>query len=250
MEKKKRTPKINYLEVFGPTIQGEGMVIGKKTMFLRTYGCDYSCDWCDTKYTWDGSEKHNMKRATPQEVFNELKETAGDKSFSHLTISGGNPALQKESMSQLIDICHDNGVKVGLETQGSIWQDWFYKIDDLTISPKPPSSLMKTNFLTLDDMVDKLVAENVNFSIKIVYFNEDDLRYAKDLFKRYKDKGYDIPYYLSVGNATPYTSDDITKQLIDKLEELWDLVMNDEELNDVQALPQLHAIVWGNARGV
>lgn len=49
--------KIPFLEVFGPTIQGEGMVIGKKTMFVRTYGCDYGCVWCDTAYTWDGSEK-------------------------------------------------------------------------------------------------------------------------------------------------------------------------------------------------
>ena len=39
--------KIPFLEVFGPTIQGEGMVIGKKTMFVRTYGCDYGCVWCD-----------------------------------------------------------------------------------------------------------------------------------------------------------------------------------------------------------
>lgn len=242
--------KIMYLEVFGPTIQGEGMVVGKKTMFIRTYGCDYSCDWCDTKYTWDGTEKHNVRRSTPEELFQELKQAAGNKSFSHVTISGGNPALQKDAMGQFIDICHQNGVKVGLETQGSIWREWFYKIDDLTISPKPPSSLMKTNYLMLDKIVENLVLKSVNFSLKVVYFNEDDLRYAKDLFKRYKEKEYDIPYYLSVGNATPYTSKDITKQLIDKLEELWDVVMNDNELDDVQALPQLHAIVWGNKRGV
>ena len=35
--------KIPVLEIFGPTIQGEGMVVGQKTMFIRTAGCDYSC---------------------------------------------------------------------------------------------------------------------------------------------------------------------------------------------------------------
>ena len=42
--------KDTFLEVFGPTIQGEGMVIGKKTMFVRTYGCDYGCV-CVTQLT-------------------------------------------------------------------------------------------------------------------------------------------------------------------------------------------------------
>ncbi|PGD66807.1 7-carboxy-7-deazaguanine synthase QueE, partial [Bacillus toyonensis] len=37
--------KIPVLEIFGPTIQGEGMVIGQKTMLIRTAGCDYSCSW-------------------------------------------------------------------------------------------------------------------------------------------------------------------------------------------------------------
>lgn len=242
--------KIPFLEVFGPTIQGEGMVIGKKTMFLRTYGCDYGCSWCDTKYTWDGSEKHNVRRGTAQEVLDLLKEAAGDKSFSHVTVSGGNPALIGKAMQEFIDLCHSEGIKVGLETQGSIWKDWFYDVDDLTISPKPPSSLMKTNYLTLDDMVAKLVERNVNFSLKVVYFNEEDKQYAKHLFARYRDRGYDIPYYLSVGNEEPYTDRDITKQLIDKLDELWEVVMNEPEFNDVQALPQLHTIVWGNRRGV
>ncbi|MDK4144954.1 hypothetical protein O0F68_09915, partial [Staphylococcus pseudintermedius] len=31
--------KIPVLEIFGPTIQGEGRVIGRKTMFVRTAGC-------------------------------------------------------------------------------------------------------------------------------------------------------------------------------------------------------------------
>ncbi|PFV11560.1 7-carboxy-7-deazaguanine synthase QueE, partial [Bacillus cereus] len=42
--------KIPVLEIFGPTIQGEGMVIGQKTMFIRTAGCDYSCSWCDSAF--------------------------------------------------------------------------------------------------------------------------------------------------------------------------------------------------------
>ncbi len=33
-------------EIFGPTIQGEGALSGRPTVFVRTGGCDYRCAWC------------------------------------------------------------------------------------------------------------------------------------------------------------------------------------------------------------
>ena len=54
---RERVLKLPVLEIFGPTFQGEGRAIGQKTMFVRTAGCDYHCDWCDSAFTWDGSEK-------------------------------------------------------------------------------------------------------------------------------------------------------------------------------------------------
>ena len=65
--------KIPVIEIFGPTIQGEGMVVGQKTMFVRTAGCDYSCSWCDSSFTWDGSGKHLIVQMTAEEIWSELK---------------------------------------------------------------------------------------------------------------------------------------------------------------------------------
>ena len=50
---KERVLKLPVLEIFGPTFQGEGRAIGQKTMFVRTAGCDYHCDWCDSAFTWE-----------------------------------------------------------------------------------------------------------------------------------------------------------------------------------------------------
>ena len=44
------TKRIRISEIFGPTIQGEGPLIGRPTVFVRTGGCDYRCAWCDTLY--------------------------------------------------------------------------------------------------------------------------------------------------------------------------------------------------------
>ena len=65
--------KIPVLEIFGPTIQGEGRVIGRKTMFVRTAGCDYRCSWCDSAFTWDGSAKEDIQLMTAEEIYNQLK---------------------------------------------------------------------------------------------------------------------------------------------------------------------------------
>jgi 7-carboxy-7-deazaguanine synthase len=46
-------PPLVVSEVFGPTIQGEGPHAGQRAAFVRLGGCNLTCTWCDTAYTWD-----------------------------------------------------------------------------------------------------------------------------------------------------------------------------------------------------
>ncbi|WP_054768460.1 7-carboxy-7-deazaguanine synthase QueE [Lysinibacillus parviboronicapiens] len=240
--------KVPVIEIFGPTIQGEGMVVGQKTMFVRTAGCDYSCSWCDSSFTWDGSGKHLIVQMTADEIWSELKRLGGS-GFSFVTISGGNPALFR-NLEALIAILKENDIKVGVETQGSRWQQWLYDIDELTISPKPPSSGMTSDYTVLSDILGKLQNRNSNqhISLKIVVFNEEDYAYAKQIHLRYPT----IPFYLQVGNDDITTTDNaqLISHLLEKYQALIDRVIADEEVRDVKVLPQLHALVWGNKRGV
>ncbi|MCQ5364838.1 7-carboxy-7-deazaguanine synthase QueE [Anoxybacillus salavatliensis] len=238
--------RIPVIEIFGPTIQGEGMVIGQKTMFVRTAGCDYRCRWCDSSFTWDGSAKDEIKQMTPEHIWQQLKQLGGDR-FNHVTISGGNPALLK-SLHALISLLKQHRMRIGLETQGSVWQDWFYDIDDLTISPKPPSSSMETNFAMLDTIMDRLAMHRGQVSLKVVVFNDEDFAYAKHVHQRYPT----VPFYVQVGNDDIHEADDITLRLklLQKLEWLVEQVVQSNEMNDVRVLPQLHTLLWGNRRGV
>ncbi|MDZ4619172.1 7-carboxy-7-deazaguanine synthase QueE [Bacillus cereus] len=236
--------KIPVLEIFGPTIQGEGMVIGQKTMFIRTAGCDYSCSWCDSAFTWDGSAKQKVRQMAPEEIWNELVEIGGE-NFSHVTISGGNPVLLK-NIQFLLTVLKENGIRTAIETQGSKWQEWLLQIEEVTISPKPPSSKMKTDFIMLDSIIRKL--ERKDFSLKVVVFEDYDFEYAVKVHKRYPH----VPFFLQVGNDDTKTMDDaaLIKNLLQKYERLIKKTVQCKEMNDAKVLPQLHALVWGNKRGV
>ena len=235
--------KIPVLEVFGPTIQGEGRVIGRKTMFVRTAGCDYRCSWCDSAFTWDGSAKEDIQLMSAEEIYKKLREVGGD-NFNHVTISGGNPALIK-GIQDLVDLFEEHHIQTALETQGSKFQPWMTQIDDLTISPKPPSSNMKPNLDILDSVIEQCVPESLN--LKVVIFDEDDFEFAKMIHHRYPT----IPFYLQVGN--PYLDDDVdnhTAKLLQRYEQLVDRVMTSSDMNNVYVLPQLHTLLWSNMKGV
>ncbi|AUD13595.1 MULTISPECIES: 7-carboxy-7-deazaguanine synthase QueE [unclassified Planococcus (in: firmicutes)] len=234
--------KIPVMEVFGPTIQGEGMVMGQKTMFVRTAGCDYSCSWCDSKFTWDGTGKSVM--LTAEEIAEQLEELGKD-AFSHVTISGGNPALHK-GIAELVALCQENGWRTAVETQGSIWQDWLSEIDEVTVSPKPPSSGMILDYSKLDAMLGKL--SSAQASLKVVVFDETDFFFAEQLHLRYPL----FPFFLQVGNDDTQTTEDdkLVQHLLRRYQWLIDRHLVSAPLNDAKVLPQLHTLLWGNKRGV
>ncbi|MGQ7279068.1 7-carboxy-7-deazaguanine synthase QueE [Brevibacillus thermoruber] len=239
---------IPVLEIFGPTIQGEGMVIGQKTMFVRTAGCDYRCRWCDSAFTWDGSAAGEIRQMTPEEIWQELRRIGQDR-FSYVTISGGNPALIA-NVGQLVRLLREQNIRTAVETQGSRWQDWLLLVDDVTISPKPPSSGMTTDFAALDAMVHALSGRtgDVRTSLKVVVFDEADFDYARQVHQRYPR----VPFFLQAGNDDVAQADlaGLRDRLLAAYEWLIERTMAAADMNDVKVLPQLHALVWGNKRGV
>ncbi|WP_150271669.1 7-carboxy-7-deazaguanine synthase QueE [Paenibacillus tepidiphilus] len=237
--------KIPVIEIFGPTIQGEGAVIGVKTMFVRTYGCDYRCGWCDSAFTWDGSAKGQVQLKEPEEILADLDQLAAG-NYDCVTISGGNPALIGAAMGEFIDLLHARGIRAAIETQGSRWQEWFHAVDILTISPKPPSSGMHTDWEVLDGIMANLEAKGAaTHSLKVVVFDAEDYAYARQVHLRYPS----VPLFLQPGNENVTEEGDISVRLLTKLEWLFQLVIADPQMNRVRVLPQLHALIWHNKRG-
>ena len=231
---------IRMSEIFGPTIQGEGALIGQPTIFVRTGGCDYRCAWCDSLHAVAAENRGDWKGMSAEEIWEEVEKLSGGKKIM-ISLSGGNPAIQP--LGSLIRIGQKNGYPFALETQGSIAKDWFADLDVLTLSPKPPSSGMKVDWDIFGDCI-AAAGEKTETVLKIVVFDEDDYAFAKDTAARYPD----LPIYLQVGNHKT-TGDVDLEGLQDRFQWLSDKVMEDQWL-EARVLPQLHVMMWGNKRGV
>jgi 7-carboxy-7-deazaguanine synthase len=253
------------IEVFGPTIQGEGALAGLPTYFVRFGGCDYRCSWCDSMYAVEPSlVRENARKVTAQEIVTEVAALPGGARW--VTLSGGNPALLE--LEPLVRLLHGlRDYRVAVETQGSRWRPWLGMVNCLTVSPKPPSSGMvndKNDRQTQAFMEQAteatlkrwaLVERSVR-ALKIVVFDQDDLDWAAAFFNRWPQ----WPGYLSVGtNPIGSWGSDVTSaisdravrdQIADRYRWLCEQAVSRPELADVRVLPQLHVLAWAHSRGV
>ena len=228
-------------EIFGPTIQGEGVLIGVPTVFVRTGGCDFRCSWCDTLYAVDKHYRNQWSLMGAKEILQEIRVLSSNQPIL-VTLSGGNPALQP--LGELIKLGKEHGYTFALETQGSMSQDWFDQLDVLTISPKPPSSNMKFEPETLQECI-HAAGKNTNVSLKIVIDDEKDLQWADQRRQEYPG----IPLVLQPCNRTSGTTKVNQELLKEKMRWLVESV-NQHRWYNVRVLPQLHVDLWGNERGV
>ena len=232
------------IEIFGPTIQGEGAEAGVPTYFVRFGGCDYRCSWCDTMYAVEpATVRATAVRLAADEIVTRLQALAGGPAW--VTLSGGNPALQHAG--ELVDLLHDAGYLVAAETQGSVWRPWLSRLDRLTISPKPPSSRMVTDFHVerFSAFMAAAAPSADRAVLKVVCFDEADLAFAKAVASRYPG----LPLHLSSGTPVPAACD-LRTAVGDRYRWLCEQVASDRALAFARVLPQLHVIAWKEATGV
>jgi 7-carboxy-7-deazaguanine synthase len=229
---------VRISEIFGPVIQGEGAHIGEPTVFVRSGGCDYRCSWCDTLYAVDPKFKAEWHEMNDDDLCDAVRKCS--KKPLLVTLSGGNPALF--DFSGLINRLQSIGYRFTIETQGSVPRSWFALLDSMTLSPKPPSSGMLTDFEALTKCTKMLPAHKQN--LKIVVADGVDYEYARHIAGRYPF----IKTFLQVCNPDP-TALLNRDLLLTKLQWLTERVLADRWFN-VTVLPQLHVLIYGNKRGV
>ncbi|MER0240446.1 7-carboxy-7-deazaguanine synthase QueE [Streptomyces sp. HSW2009] len=105
--------------------QGEGRSIGRRCAFVRLGGCNLSCRWCDTPYTWDWTGisstgiQYDPKKELHRMSVGEVAERLLDYDVGLVIISGGEPLNQQKRLVPLVDKLTQHGVEIEIETNGT-----------------------------------------------------------------------------------------------------------------------------------
>jgi len=120
-------------EVFD-SVQGEGLYLGEKQIFVRFYGCNLKCKYCDT-------ELNSFMEYEPEELMKELR--LYREKYHSISFTGGEPLLQSEFLKEVLRSTRKNNFKNYLETNGTLHkelEDVIDHIDIVAMDLKLPSS--------------------------------------------------------------------------------------------------------------
>lgn len=233
------------MELFGPTLQGEGPQQGRPAYFVRFGGCDFRCTWCDSMHAVEpASVRADARHLTAPDIVAELQSLAGGPDL--VVLSGGNPALLE--LGSLVGLLHEHGFEVAVETQGSRWKPWLADVDSLVVSPKGPSSGMDSDAArsALDAFVASACEAASSPAMKVVVFDDADLGYARWIAERFPDSDLHLSVGTTVGLQDEATIDDV----LDRLRWLSEAVATDRTLRRARVGTQQHVLTWGTRKGV
>ena len=198
--------KIKVSEIF-TSFQGEGPYVGTPSTFLRLYGCNLDCEWCDTDIsTYEILSVDDVAEILlTQMEFNNIKT---------LIITGGEPTLQMEEIKRLIKELPED-IKIQLETNGSIFE--YIPEIEYVISPKEDKEKVFENYYKYD-----------NVFFKFVITCEEDIDEVISIKNKY---GYDKTIWLQGEFSRDALMADLIRENFPRLENIKLSVQTHKYLN-------------------
>lgn len=224
-------------EVFHHTIQGEGPAAGTPASFVRLMGCNLSCSWCDSAYTWDSS-RFNLRSETTHRTAESLAAELVRECRGIVVITGGEPLLHQDrpAFLRLLTLLYEHGLPVHIETNGTIAPNadvWSYATA-VVASPKLPHAGPHRGHQ------DARVAEHLEplpkLYLKVVVQGAEDV-----------DRAIVLADALGVPRRRTYVMPEGTTP--EDLALIWPEVADAAARRGVNASHRLHVLAWGDERG-
>lgn len=178
------------------SIEGEGSRAGLPAVFVRFFGCNVVCSYCDSQYACKGDDYKEMS-------IDEILAEVAKYECNNMTITGGEPLIHPQ-IEEFLNRLLDEGYDVNVETNGTkllpVRRDEFDSTSGTifyTVDYKCPSSGVE-NFMNLETF-NQLRDEDV---LKFVVGSQEDLEKAYQIVTDIEDKGmYPQIYFSPVFNA-------------------------------------------------
>ncbi len=226
---------MNISEIFY-SIQGEGILVGTPSVFVRTSGCNLRCVWCDTPYTSWVPEGEEM---TVEAILDDVRRYPP----RYVVVTGGEPMIAPE-IAPLTEGLRRLGFHITIETAGTVYAP--VACDLMSISPKLANSTPH------DRDGGRWAAQH------------DRLRIQPDVLRRLMEYPYQLKFVVGTPEDMPELS-----ALVAELGAEADRVVLMPEGTDAAVLrergvwlaeicklhgfrfsPRLHIELYGNRRGV
>lgn len=177
------------------SIEGEGIRAGMPCTFIRLFGCNLHCSYCDTRYACEGNDYEDMSIA-------DIMEKVKSYGCPNITLTGGEPLMHTDS-GDLIKTLVQNGYKVNIETNGTIIPKHFnvlYTVDFKTISSGESDKMNLGAFrcLTEDDVIKFVVGSIEDMEQARRFIEDNNIRanvFVSPIFGKIKLE--DIANYLT-----------------------------------------------------
>lgn len=239
MQSAENMTRVRVSEIF-TSFEGEGVFVGKKTLFIRLSGCHLKCRWCDTKYALP------LDSGTDYEL-NEVKDLIVKQlqPFTYkVNFTGGEPLLQTDAVVQLADFikthtnlrtyiessCFDSELFSKILPYMDICKVEFKTEDSKVVEDDDYDDLLSNEFRCLE----LAVKNNKTTYIKIVVTNSTNLESFKNLVYNIS-KRIDPSYIMDFIIQPSYGIDQPT---VNKLLDTYDIVQ--PMFPEVRIIPQLH----------
>ena len=167
------------------SIQGEGVNVGKASIFIRLYGCNLDCSFCDD---------HLHKGAYQEHSFEDILKKIKIYPSKEIIITGGEPSIY--DLNKFIEFMQSHNYNISVETNGYKFEN-IQQANWITYSPKDWNNIHPTGFNELKCIVNigSDIQPLLNLEIEQPIFiqaennfdtiNEENSNYCLELVKRY-----------------------------------------------------------------
>ncbi len=134
----KQKDRVAITEIFS-SIQGEGLFVGERQVFVRFAECNLKCDYCDTQFS---PRLRLTSQLSVQRVMAKIRSLKIGKIHS-VSVTGGEPLLYADYLQILLPQIRKLDLKTYLETNGTLPEELnkvIKMIDYVAMDIKLPSS--------------------------------------------------------------------------------------------------------------
>ncbi len=233
--------KVRLFEIF-TSVEGEGILYGTKTLFVRLAGCPFTCFYCDTV---DALPLDSGKEHTIEDACSLIEKELEDNTYK-VNFTGGDPLIQHEAVAEMAK--HIQSLKIPTYLESACFDSKKFnhvlpfidlmKIEFKTEDSEFIDSKHYPNYIenVLECLRSSISAKKTTY-IKIVVSSKT----AVESFKKLVDDIFKVALKENLAGFIIQPTYGVSEPSLENLLKLYDLVY--PHYNEVRIIPQLQKIM-------